>query len=346
MKKIDKAKMYFKLYQPISYYLLGMLIVFPFYPAIRQYLIGSDAPVIWYYSQFLTFLAYKLVNLLGMDQSFLDKVFSLGLLSINTILMALWQTVIISFGCLTIPTKFYKRLLVWTLCILGIIAFNVVRIILIAKGITEWKGANVLVINGVMVMLLNLVCIIGGFFWFKNNFGLKKMFIARLKFNSESLRHIFRNIIIAVTVIVIINFLSYTQISPIIAVMSMGILHASHYLLQFLGYHTEIVGRLIQNSQAAIVFSDSCLGLELILLFASFVAILGGKLINKVWFITLGILIIYILNILRISLIFIYLMHNQGKYELALNIHDLYTYSVYIVTFILWAVWINKFSKA
>lgn len=338
--------MYFRLYQPVSYYLLAMLILFPFYPVIRKYLIGSDSALISYYSKFLIYLAYKLLNLFRLDYSFLDNVFSLGLLKVNTILMALWQTFIITFGCFTIPTKFYKCLLTWIACFFGIIIFNVLRIILIAKGLTDWHGANVLVINGVMLMLLNLVCIAGGFFWFKKNFGIKKMFIARLRFKKETLRNVVRNILIAITVIVIINFLTYTQISPLISVLSSGILQASHYFLLVLGYQTEIIGRLIQNSQATIVFSDSCLGLELILLFASFVAILGGKLKNKLWFISMGILIIYILNILRISLIFVYLVHNQGKYELALDIHDLYTYSVYIVTFILWAVWINKFSRA
>jgi exosortase/archaeosortase family protein len=345
MEKIKKVKLYFKLYTPVSYYLLVMVIIFPFYPLLRQYFVNSDSVITQYYGNFLSTGAYVMVKIFGIDHTFLDTVFSEGYLRVNTILMAIWQTIMLTFGCLSIPVKFYKRIIAWFISLCIIWLFNISRIILIAKGLTDWPNINVIVLNGILVMLLNLICLVAGFYWFRKNYALKKMFLARLKFNKITLRNSIRNIFIAIGIIIIINFLAYSQVAPLISVLSLGVINASHFLLSFLGYHTEVVGRLIQNSQAAIVFSDSCLGLELFLFFATFIAVLGGKWQNKLWYITVGILILYLLNILRISLIFIYLVHNQGKYELAIDIHDIYTYSVYIVTFILWAIWINQFTK-
>jgi exosortase/archaeosortase family protein len=345
MEKIERFKKYFGLYRPVSYYLLVLVIVLPFYPILRQYLLNSDAKIILLYGNFLEYTSNGVLKLLGIDNSFLQIALSEGLLKINTILMSLWQSFILIFGCCFLPVRICRRALTLLACIGFIIIFNVLRIILIAKGLTDWTGINVEIVNGLMIMILNLTCLVAGYYWFKKNFALKKMFIARLKFNKATLKQVIRNLFLAIGIIIIVNFLAFAQVSPIISFLSMGILNLSHYILSIAGYHTEITGRLIQNSQAAIYFSDTCLGLDLILIYASFIAVLGGKLANKIWFIGLGVIIIYVLNILRISLIFMYLVHNRGRYDLALDIHDIYTYSVYAVTFLLWAVWINKFNK-
>jgi len=162
-------------------------------------------------------------------------------------------------------------------------------------------------------MLLNFICVGIGYYWLKNNFPLKRFLISKLKFNKKTYKHILRNTVIALSIIILTNFLAYTQLLPIVSFLSTVILKSSQFFLHLLGYVSEVKDRFIfQKDGISIFMSDSCIGLELMLIFGSFIAIVGGKLINKIWFIGIGIIIIYILNVLRISLIFIYLIHNNG----------------------------------
>jgi len=98
----------------------------------------------------------------------------------------------------------------------------------------------------------------------------------------------------------------------------------------------------IQNQALARVV-EGCNGISVIILFVSFVIAFSGGIKNTLLFIFGGSLIIYLLNILRIVVLTV-LMHYFPKLEHVLH-GVLFPLAIYGVVFILWVIWVNKFSK-
>jgi exosortase family protein XrtF len=87
---------------------------------------------------------------------------------------------------------------------------------------------------------------------------------------------------------------------------------------------------------------EGCNAVSVMILFAAFVIAFSGKLKNTILFILSGILIIHVLNILRIASLNIAIFYFK-KYEHIL--HDVFfPLIIYGVVFILWIIWVNKFS--
>ena len=87
---------------------------------------------------------------------------------------------------------------------------------------------------------------------------------------------------------------------------------------------------------------DPCNGITLFALFVGFIIAYPGKIVNKLWFIPLGMIAIHILNILRIvglSLVVYY-----APESLAFNHTYTFTIIVYSFVFSLWILWANKIS--
>lgn len=87
---------------------------------------------------------------------------------------------------------------------------------------------------------------------------------------------------------------------------------------------------------------EGCNAVSIIILFISFVVSFTGKLKSTLFFIFGGSLIIYILNVVRIAML-CSLLYYFPEQELLL--HDiLFPLFIYGVVFILWIIWIDKFS--
>ncbi len=87
---------------------------------------------------------------------------------------------------------------------------------------------------------------------------------------------------------------------------------------------------------------DECNGFKLWAVFAILIGILPGNKKSKLWFIPLGILLIYLINVLRIvCLLLIY-----DSYPAALDFNHKYTYViiVYGMIFYLWWWWAKKYG--
>ena len=87
---------------------------------------------------------------------------------------------------------------------------------------------------------------------------------------------------------------------------------------------------------------EGCNALSVIILFISFVIAFSGKLKNTIYFIISGSIIIHVLNITRIALLMVAFYHfPEAKFIL----HDiLFPLVIYGTVFILWIIWVNKFS--
>jgi exosortase/archaeosortase family protein len=80
--------------------------------------------------------------------------------------------------------------------------------------------------------------------------------------------------------------------------------------------------------------------LALFALFSGFIISFPANWKEKLWFIPLGLLIIYISNLFRIVLLVLIKIHFPGS----LNFNHKYTFTVlvYGIIFLLWMIWVNK----
>ena len=123
---------------------------------------------------------------------------------------------------------------------------------------------------------------------------------------------------------------------------------ATVVLLQSLGFAATIdptVSTLIvMNGQQAVIVGKPCNGLVLYALFSGFVLAFPGPWRTKLWFIPLGIALIWCLNIIRVAALAInfYYAHQSVDF----NHHYTYTFVVYSCIFGLWMLWARRLSIA
>lgn len=98
-------------------------------------------------------------------------------------------------------------------------------------------------------------------------------------------------------------------------------------------YNDKIMARIIEG----------CNGLSVIILFISFVVAFSGKKITTVLFLIGGSVLIYILNVVRIALLCILIYYYPEQEHILHGV--LFPLFIYGVVFMLWIIWVNKFSK-
>lgn len=97
-------------------------------------------------------------------------------------------------------------------------------------------------------------------------------------------------------------------------------------------YHGKFVARIIEG----------CNAISVIILFAAFVVAFTGKLKHTVFYILGGSVLIHILNIGRIALLCILIYKFPAQENFLHGV--LFPLIIYSVVFILWVIWVNKFS--
>ena len=121
------------------------------------------------------------------------------------------------------------------------------------------------------------------------------------------------------------------------------------YVLTVFGYNAEVVQdtktlsvKLFLNNKFTAYIVEGCNSISIIILFISFIVAFAGKFKTTVLYILFGSLLIYFTNIVRIAIIAIALI----KYPQYQNVlHEIIFPSIiYGITFLLWFIWIRKFS--
>lgn len=111
-------------------------------------------------------------------------------------------------------------------------------------------------------------------------------------------------------------------------------------------YHTTHESQLAQKMYVNDVYVsrvvEGCNAASVMILFFSFIIAFKGSLKNTFLFATIGVAVVYVLNILRIALISIGL-YKFPEYEKLLH-EILFPLFIYGVIFLLWILWVNKFS--
>ncbi|KDN55438.1 exosortase family protein XrtF [Flavobacterium seoulense] len=99
---------------------------------------------------------------------------------------------------------------------------------------------------------------------------------------------------------------------------------------------------LYYNQQLMARMIEGCNAISVIILFVSFVVSFSGKFKTTLLFILGGSVFVYILNVIRIALLCMALYWFPEQREL---LHEIvFPLFIYGVVFILWVIWVNKFS--
>lgn len=119
--------------------------------------------------------------------------------------------------------------------------------------------------------------------------------------------------------------------------------------LGWLGYNASLqphesepsVKIILENAYVARVV-EGCNALSVMILFVAFVVAFKGKWKQTIFFVSCGCVLIHLLNVIRIALLSMALLR-YPEYEHLLH-GVIFPLFIYGVVFLLWVLWVNKFS--
>jgi exosortase family protein XrtF len=122
----------------------------------------------------------------------------------------------------------------------------------------------------------------------------------------------------------------------------------SLWLLNTLGYETflgdnETIRTIGIAGTHGLWIGDPCNGLTLFALFSLFIIAYPGPWKHKAWYIPVGITLIHIMNVIRIAALYIITLERPEWLDF--NHTYLFQTLMYGFIFLLWYVWIKKFSS-
>lgn len=100
---------------------------------------------------------------------------------------------------------------------------------------------------------------------------------------------------------------------------------------------------IVYNNKIVATIIEGCNAISVIILFISFVVAFSGKLKQTLVFILGGSLFIYFLNILRIIILSVLMYYYPAQEHILHGV--IFPLIIYGAVFILWIIWVNKFSK-
>jgi exosortase/archaeosortase family protein len=104
----------------------------------------------------------------------------------------------------------------------------------------------------------------------------------------------------------------------------------------------KISNFFIYPNTAVIDIVWSCSGFKQAYIFFSVIAFYPGKHIHKLWYIPLGLVVVYVFNVFRIALITYLLRDNLEWFDM---LHEGSKYVFYAIIFLMWVLWAEKFNK-
>ena len=99
----------------------------------------------------------------------------------------------------------------------------------------------------------------------------------------------------------------------------------------------------VYPDKAVIDIVWSCSGFKQAYIFFTVIAFYAGKHIHKLWYIPLGLVVVYVFNVFRIALITYLLRDNLGWFDV---LHEGSKYVFYAIIFLIWVIWAEKFNKS
>ncbi len=133
------------------------------------------------------------------------------------------------------------------------------------------------------------------------------------------------------------------SITRLVANQTIDVLTFFGYRVKTVQHDKEVSMKLLIEGKYIARVIEGCNSISLIILFISFVVAFTGSLKSTFLYIIVGSIFIYIVNVLRIAFLTVMIY----KYPQQLGIlHDLvFPAIIYGTVFLLWVIWVNKFSN-
>ncbi len=173
--------------------------------------------------------------------------------------------------------------------------------------------------------------------------------IKRYKALPPIIQFAINGILFIIAWLIFYHFMRYTElIDPIYNKSSKAltyiVLHASKAILDTFGLKTTVKDTIIYiiDAPKGINLLRGCLGRNLMGIFTGLIIAFPGPWKNKLWYIPLGLFFIININIIRV----IALVYNANCCPTSSQFnHDVFfNYSIYILTFVMWIIWVQFFS--
>ena len=142
---------------------------------------------------------------------------------------------------------------------------------------------------------------------------------------------------------VIASFYNWINNSGLNEFVIRQLIHFSEEILHVLNFNPFVTGDIIGlKGTLGLKIGAPCNGIDIILLFAAIIVALPGKIINKLLYLFIGLVVIHSFNIIRI--VSLVIIHKWKPSMLDFNHTYTFTLSMYLLIFCLWVYWVNKFS--
>jgi exosortase family protein XrtF len=115
------------------------------------------------------------------------------------------------------------------------------------------------------------------------------------------------------------------------------------YDAHFVQHENEMSAKLLIRDTYTSRVTEGCNSLSLIILFISFIIAFAGSIKATVFFILFGSILIYTINVLRIALLSVLVYQFPSHIGILHNL--VFPAIIYGTIFMLWVLWVHKFSN-
>lgn len=178
------------------------------------------------------------------------------------------------------------------------------------------------------------------FFWYRKN---KEMILERLSSYKINVRLI-QNDISLISIVYIFIIISSFIIEIFDFKLWIDLLfNSSQYILEIFGYDAIVEDFRLIGEKSIISMTKSCLGFQMMLVFVLMIVLTGERNPYRWIFILAGLIFLNLVNIFRFVFLFMH-METKGAYMLVFEAHGLFNFITYVVVFLLWLLWFEKFA--
>lgn len=131
--------------------------------------------------------------------------------------------------------------------------------------------------------------------------------------------------------------------------ITINVTHQANTLLSLLGptlnvqpdlYAPTVL--LMKEHRVILAVYEGCNGINVMIIFVAFVLAFGGPFKKMVWFLPVGLVVIHLCNLFRISFLYFIVQHYERYFY---YVHKyFFTAILYLVIFALWAIWVVRFN--
>ncbi|MDT0559224.1 exosortase family protein XrtF [Ichthyenterobacterium sp. W332] len=132
-------------------------------------------------------------------------------------------------------------------------------------------------------------------------------------------------------------------ITNLVARQSQSLLTSFDYRVELLPHSTGAYLKLIVNEKYVAKMVEGCNAMSVIILFVSFMIAFAGKFKPTLFYTISGSILIYAVNLARISFLSAGLYHYPWRREILHN--AIFPLIIYGMVFLLWMFWVNRFSN-